>query len=335
MILARRDLVSVVEAAYQIELDEDRWLDGLAGVLGKMRAGEPGLVVYVYDASHVDRGVDISNYALRGLGDDFAEGLIVHNKHTPPGDSREVYHRGIYCGTVSEVLAPQKILPLDHQSFAHLHESYADAQDAWGLSASGPCGRGLGIAAPLHDVRSMSEEMRELWALVGVHLATAYRLRCNIADAERDAEAILDPGGKVVHIDGAGPVEQHRDELEDAVRRIDRARSQALREEASEALPLWRGLVEGRWSLVDREDTDGRRYVVAHPNDPIFDEPAILTQRERQVVAYAAQGDSDARIAYSLGLTVDTVAALLQSAQHKLGVDTRQALIDVLRSLSE
>lgn len=337
MIDRQRDMVRLVEVAYQIELERREWLQQLAEVLVAMRSGGTGLMVYEYDASQPEEGVAIPAYALNGLDEDFARGAILHNANTPPDDARRVYHSGIRCGTVSEVLAERGVLPRDHESFSLYRELAApDTEDAWGLSASNPDGRGVGIAAPLQEVSGMSEEMRELWGLVGVHLATAYRLRHAEREAEREEDtAILDPGGTLVHADGVGYDTPTREVLQQAVREMDRARSKKLRAEPSEALPLWRGLVEGRWSLVDRWDSDGRRYVVAHPNDPQFEKPEPLTQRERQVVAYASQGDSTERISYSLGLDEEHVEATLASAMKKLGVDSREALVQLRNDLTE
>lgn len=244
---------------------------------------------------------------------------------------REVYHRGIICSTVSEILAPHGMSPDEHPLTGRLSRRI-NVEDCWGVSGSNPDGRGVGIAAPLLEVSTMPDEVRELWELVGVHLATAYRLREGMRASRLGSEAaILDPDGKLVHAEGDAADRDAREALERATRRIDRARSGPLRHEPAEALPMWRGLVEGRWSLVDRWDSDGRRYVVAHPNGPQFDEPPKLTERERQVVAYASQGDTNERISYSLGLDEATVEALLRSALDKLELDSRERLVELRR----
>lgn len=332
MIGRQRDLIRVVETAYQIDLDSSQWLEQLAEVFSAMHGAEHGLMVYLYDASKPDEGADIHDYALCDLSDDFAKGAVLHNAKSPAQDVRRVYHSGVICGTVSEILAPQKILPKDHPSFSLHRQFNPGCEDAWGLSASNPDGRGVGLAAPLAEVSKMSEAMRELWGLVGVHLATAYRLRRARAETQDgiggDGDtAVLEPDGTLVDADGVGLDKSARESLRHATRQIDRARSNKLRHEPSEALPIWKGLVEGRWTLVERHDTDGRRFVVAHPNDPRIDEPQILTKHERLVAAYASQGDSDARISYSLGLDQETVGELIASAMRKLGVESRDALI--------
>jgi DNA-binding CsgD family transcriptional regulator len=100
------------------------------------------------------------------------------------------------------------------------------------------------------------------------------------------------------------------------------------RRDPDEAVELWRGLVAGRWSVVDQFDHDGKRFVVAVPNEP---RPRFtgreLTAREAQVTALAARGHSNKLIAYELGLSVSTVGAYLASAARKLGAPTRASLV--------
>lgn len=333
MINRSRDLIRVVEAAYQIELDEQSWLDGLVEVFSKMPGSELGLMLYIYDATRPEQGVDIPAYALSGLDEAFARSTRLHNKHTPADDARRVYRRGVHCSTVSEILAPHGIVPTEHASFGRFRQGHQDVVDAWGLSASNPDGRGIGIAAPLYEITTVDGAMRELWELVGVHLATAYRLRRT--RGEPAAEAILEPDGRLLHAERGDIADRWGEELADAARRIDRARSDELRKQAGQALPLWKGLVEGRWSLIDHVDADGRRYVVAHPNGPNVANAPELSRREWQVLAYAAQGDDDARIAYSLGIEKARVARLLAGAMDKLGVESRQALSQLRRSDSD
>jgi len=90
--------------------------------------------------------------------------------------------------------------------------------------------------------------------------------------------------------------------------------------------PAWEAVLAGRWSLVDRFDTDGRRYVVAYRNPPGVLDPRRLTPREEGVAALAAIGHSNKEIASQLGVTPSTVATLLASALAKLGLLSRTML---------
>ena len=56
-------------------------------------------------------------------------------------------------------------------------------------------------------------------------------------------------------------------------------------------------LLEGRWSLVDRFDSDGRRFIVAYRNPPGVLNPRRLTAREREVAARILDRIAEIRIA--------------------------------------
>jgi DNA-binding CsgD family transcriptional regulator len=99
---------------------------------------------------------------------------------------------------------------------------------------------------------------------------------------------------------------------------VERARSQ--KPTADEAVALWEGLVAGRWSVVEHFERDGKRYYLAHRNDPELAPDRALSAREQQVFAYAELGYSNKLIAYSLGLAISTISTLLTSARSKLGL---------------
>jgi DNA-binding NarL/FixJ family response regulator len=111
---------------------------------------------------------------------------------------------------------------------------------------------------------------------------------------------------------------------------MDRARGALRRASPEEALSLWDALVDGRWSLIDHVDSDGRRYVLARRNPPGFRDLRALAPRECAVLALAAQGRSNKNIAAELGLAPSTVAGNLRSCQGKLGVSSRRALIELV-----
>jgi DNA-binding NarL/FixJ family response regulator len=161
------------------------------------------------------------------------------------------------------------------------------------------------------------------WNRVMAHVLAALRLREAL---EHQVEAVIDPSGRVVHAETAAQPRSVRDALRGAAIRIDRARGAAGKADARAALASWRALVCGRWSLVDSFESDGRRYLVARRNDPRLPLPRELTERERQVAAYAALGHSNKHIAYTLGLAPSTVSTHLAAAMQRLGARTRADL---------
>jgi DNA-binding NarL/FixJ family response regulator len=164
---------------------------------------------------------------------------------------------------------------------------------------------------------------------VSAHLGAGLRLRAVARGLQLDAEpveAVLDSGGRV-HDARAGAVSiSARELLREAVRRIDKARTTEGRSDPDAAMDSWEGLVDGRWSLVDRFDTDGKRFVVAVKNDPAHPDPRGLTTREREVSEFVGLGRSTKEISYILGVSLSAVTNLTAEAQAKLGLSSRAEL---------
>jgi DNA-binding CsgD family transcriptional regulator len=144
-------------------------------------------------------------------------------------------------------------------------------------------------------------------------------------------EIVLDHRGRAVHV-APGALDAERSERT-ALARLERhaaamrlARGPLRDTEPDRAMSLWTALVDGRWSLADRIDSDGKPFVVAFRNDPGTPGPSELSARERDVVAWAAGGASLKEIAYALGVGVSTVGGQLASAMGKLHVTSRGEL---------
>jgi DNA-binding CsgD family transcriptional regulator len=123
-----------------------------------------------------------------------------------------------------------------------------------------------------------------------------------------------------------------RESLREATHNVDRARGKLRRSDPARAIELWKGLVEGRWSLVDHFDHDGKRYVFAKRNSLELCPWRTLTERELQAVALVAEGSTLKLAAYQLGVSVATIAADLARARDKLGVRSRLELAAAYRA---
>jgi DNA-binding CsgD family transcriptional regulator len=66
---------------------------------------------------------------------------------------------------------------------------------------------------------------------------------------------------------------------------------------------------------------------VARENQGAVSGPGSLTNRERQVVAFLARGQSTKEIAYALGISDSTTRVLLARAAAKVNARTRQELV--------
>jgi DNA-binding NarL/FixJ family response regulator len=140
---------------------------------------------------------------------------------------------------------------------------------------------------------------------------------------------VLAPDGKLLHAEREARDDAPRDALREAAVRIDRARTRRAASDPDEAASLWRALVDARWSLVERFESDGRRFLVARRNDPTSRASKALTERERKVVALTALGHPLKVAAYELGLSESTVSLTLRTAMEKMGVPTRAALVEL------
>jgi DNA-binding NarL/FixJ family response regulator len=83
----------------------------------------------------------------------------------------------------------------------------------------------------------------------------------------------------------------------------------------------------GAGSLVDRFDSDGKRYVIAVINDPAHPDPRGLTPQERQVAELAGLARSTKQISYALGVSNSAVTNCTSRVQEKLGLSSQVELV--------
>ena len=138
-------------------------------------------------------------------------------------------------------------------------------------------------------------------------------------------EAILEPDGRIAHAEA--PAQSALETLRRAVLDVDRARGPLRRESPDEAMSLWTALVEGRWSLVDRFESDGRRYVVARKNDIRVRDPRGLTAHEHTIAERIGLGRSVQEIAYELGVVPSAVTNAASRIRAKLGLGSTAELV--------
>jgi DNA-binding CsgD family transcriptional regulator len=344
------DLVAIVEAAYAVAPTDADWLAGV------VRAASPGL----------DRGGGVHGYLVDMRSDDrpLREPLLVGGPSAwrrtwrktwwepfmgsmSPAHVRLVHSLTAVCYTTDLFAAAASHAPSydeylsmvasRHWGTSRVLRGARAAQgvglfpDSFNVACIDAEERGCVLVANLADpsARPVARGLARTWAKVAAHVATGYRLhrQARSSDAFAGAEAILDPSGRAVH--AAGPA-AHRwalDAIRGAAASIDRARTRAVRRDATRALDAWRALASGRWTILDCFDRDGRRFIVARPNEPAASAEPKLTRRQAQIVACVALGHGNKLIAYELGLGVSTVAAHVAAAARKLGARTRVELI--------
>jgi DNA-binding CsgD family transcriptional regulator len=143
------------------------------------------------------------------------------------------------------------------------------------------------------------------------------------------AEAVVTPDGAMLHAQGVAREAPAQSALRQAARRIDKARCREAQDPGEDPLALWRGLVDGRWSLVERFESDGRRVLVAQRNEPPARALRALDERERKLIALLAVGHSLKLCAYELGQPESTTSKMARCAMRKLGVLSRDELVEI------
>ncbi|MCC6903215.1 MAG: hypothetical protein IT377_29860 [Polyangiaceae bacterium] len=327
--LDRPDLLEVLDTAYRVEGTEEAWLGDLCGAIERATQSPLGCSCFFLDAS------DLSRPKVRPA---------VHSPRAPAIDIVSMF--GTLSGNGAKALFGQRPVTTSSEAagravWSHVIERCGDlwprgVQDTLGILAFDARRRGCVICIPLPRMRAPNRlELRRL-SYLGVHVATALRLRRAVgarglrADTGDGTEAVLEPSGRVVAAEGDASAANARAELREMALRLDHSRSRLRREDGDLALEAWTALVSGRWTLVDHFDTDGRRFLLAHKNPPALAEPLALDPRERMVASAIALGHPQKLVGYALGLPRPTVARLLRSALDKLGLESPAELAGVL-----
>jgi DNA-binding CsgD family transcriptional regulator len=324
------DLLELLEAAYDVDAAELDWLAGMVRVGSRLFADGLGAAIYTYEsgaAGPTIRTLQIAEGFQMDWLAKFRMRLGASPDVTAPLQWKRWFHQS--CGTARTT--PN----LDELTRAL--EVYGGARDVFGINGRDPEGFGVFFAAPRPKPMRLGDRQREVYTRVAAHFAAGYRLRRRLA-GERlrpdGADAVLAPGGKLLHASGDARAKEAREELVRAARRIDRARSRAGRKDDDAATRSWRGLVDGRWTLVDCFEHGGDRWVLAERNDLKLAEPPPLSTRERQVLAFASLDHTNKEIAYELGLSAATVRVLMARAARKLRVRGREEAIARFRALT-
>ena len=311
---SRVDWVDLLEAAYALGADDASWRDRLLESTSRLL---PEADLFAFIELRVVGG----EYVVEGVSGetpDAGAAAVLANTSAPPQALDLVYGRAAFAGSLSEQVFPQ--IPGAQERFTEA----TGRSDVVGLAGNTGDGRIAAIAvSPEHPVR-IDPRQRGRWERAMIHIAAGLRLRRALerhGAPDPATSATLAPDGRVLDRADALPATA-LETIRDAVIRTERAKTRA----PDEALEAWAGLVDGRFSLVDRFDTDGKRFVIAVENEPQHRDPRGLTRRERQLAEYVGLGQSTKEIAYTLGISLSTVSMGVSSACRKLGLETRAEL---------
>lgn len=329
--MRKSDWIELVEAAYTMDAPHDVWQRRLTELAAAQWGGEAGSLVY--DLASDPNRVQRTSFLWCGSEEKRAAFMQIAAVEYPVDIARRMLV-GPHLTTVYEMMAALGTEMGSYELVDQVQQVMPQFDPDWfshGVTAIDPSCRGLQFT---FSARPITPSMREVWARIASHVAIAYRLRRKLAPLTEPAgEAVIELDGRCVHAEGEARSESAREMLRLAARAVMRARGSLRTREPDEALEIWRGLVDGRWSLVDRFDSDGRHYLIAHENPPEVRDQRALSPREAQVAAYLAHGLSNKVIGYSLGVEATTVHDHVTSIRRKLGVGSRTEVVRLLAAL--
>jgi len=321
MVATRRDPLRILEAIYTFDNDDASWLKSLVDAL-EPYAWKGGLAAYTTMLGErpaiatVENRTRMPTALIHLMPKVFPTPLFRHlHNPIPLSFSNEVWP---VVGSAFGV--PQ---------FSSEWSKSFGVPPGWAF-----CGGDLDVKTALvvfhcHPGDAPTPADRAVLDQLSAHLGSVIRLRRLIAPepAASDASvgAVLSPEGSVLHAEGDERSESDRASLIDAVRRTEKAKLR--RATTEERLEVWTALVEGRWSLLENTERDGKRLLLAYRNAPTASPIRGLTSRERVVAQYAALGHSLKFIAYELGISIATAGLDLENATRKLGLTNRAQLI--------
>jgi DNA-binding NarL/FixJ family response regulator len=305
-------------AAYAFTRDLGTWAMGVHEALGPSLDCGLGTLVGIVEFPE-KKGVRVRHLTSRGGASRVHHAVVRLSAFLAPERLKESFFNGRVLGSSSG--------HYDDGDFTRLQSRARGVRtrDAAGWCVNDAVDHGFMVVAPSRELLRFPEQPIPVVRRLGSHIATGLRLQRVLGSAAFEdpaVEAILDTDGRAQHSVGMARMSGAIEQLRQAV--LERSRTTAEADLAAD--PAWNAVLAGRWSLVDRFDSDGRRYVVAYRNPPGVLDPRRLTPREEGVTALAAIGQSNKEIASQLGVTQSTVATLLASALNKLGLSSRTML---------
>jgi DNA-binding CsgD family transcriptional regulator len=319
--MTRKDPLEFLGAAYSFEPDEDAWLQGMCDAALPYQLGG-GVAAYVSEFAPTNRVRAFASSEMqlpRAAAEQMAslvDNAYYRRIHAPfaASDSQEVWPRAA------------KDLGLSFEDIARsMHGRMPPA--AWAFCGGDASHETALVVFHCKPGDAFATRDVHIMDCFAAHLNSALRLRSMLKKApvaDDDAvDAVLDPNGKMLHARKSAT--QNRPSLIDAVRKLERAKLRNATPE--ERVDLWRALVEGKWSILEQVDRDGKRMLLACANEPRTVRIRALSRPERAVAEYVSLGHRHKHIAYELGIAVSTVGAHLQSVLRKLGLRSRADLV--------
>ena len=246
------DVVSLVEAAYDLESGDRVWLARL------LRQAAPRLDtgLGIAAATHAPgRPIDELRVETLGMSVQLEDALINMTRAYPQafGFSNGVRGSG-RCVTATQQLGLSRRTAKKFGPFVELMRA-ARVRDFVSVLSLDPSGHVVWLGAARADIRHLGRHERATWNRVTAHISAGARLRRTLArpmspDPTRDGDAVLSGSGALEHAEPRAKTFAARELLRHAARAIDRARGKVRSNESrglgALAWPRRRSLVAGR-----------------------------------------------------------------------------------------
>jgi DNA-binding CsgD family transcriptional regulator len=331
------DCIRIIEAGYAPAATDAEWMSGILEPFEPLARGMGEMArIFDFQGAIPTVGSPVSRGPVPPLLEEGLSHMFTFLASSHPEVLRAVLHPipRVVCWTSHRgALIPDHVRKAVREILAG-----SGFRDSLGILSADPSGPSLVVTIPYGEAVSIPARTVRQLTRATAHLCSALRLRRrspsgpspdSSTELSPDVEAVLDPSGRVHHATGAAAGRPARQSLIEAVRRVERARGALRRSDPDEAMAIWSALFDGRWSVVDRTESDGRRFLLARRNPPGPPDPKALTQGERDVLACVARGHSNKYAGFLLGVAASTVSTRLDSALRKLGVASRREAIQM------
>lgn len=322
----RGNSLAVLRAAYELTTDDREWMRAVTLALAPLLDRGLGVCGHYFDLSPDGRGIALDAPVLVGCMPNLFDAYMAAASATTLDEFAD-YFSGPPCKSLSE---SAKRFDFSASRGTELVTKETGVRDQLLVLAWDGPEQGCAFEAPLPRTMRFPARAAATLSRVARHVAAGRRLRRTLRRTAQgttvDVDAVVNERGRLLHAEGDTSERANADLLARAAKRLFDERPRLEHSDPDAALRLWNALVDGRWSLVDTVDSDGKRLMLVRENRMDLTEPTALTPDERYVVALFARGHSLRLVCYELGLPAATVSERLQRALKKLGIKSRMEL---------